>query len=49
VAVADTGTGMPPEVLAKAFEPFFTTKKLGRVLGLVSRWCTASRSSLGAE
>jgi hypothetical protein len=31
---ADTGTGMPPEVLARAFEPFFTTKEEGRGTGL---------------
>ncbi len=29
VSVADTGTGMPPEVLAHAIEPFFTTKGPG--------------------
>jgi PAS domain S-box-containing protein len=34
VAVADTGTGMPPEVLKRAFEPFFTTKDLGKGTGL---------------
>ncbi len=33
--VADTGTGIPPEVLAKVFDPFFTTKgEQGTGLGL---------------
>lgn len=32
--VADTGTGMPAEVVARAFEPFFTTKGVGRGSGL---------------
>jgi len=32
--VADTGTGMPPEVAARAFEPFFTTKGDGKGTGL---------------
>jgi CheY-like chemotaxis protein len=34
VAVADTGPGMAPEVLARAFEPFFTTKEVGKGTGL---------------
>ncbi|HEY8356371.1 MAG TPA: PAS domain-containing protein [Ramlibacter sp.] len=34
VAVADTGTGMPPEVIARAFDPFFTTKAIGQGTGL---------------
>jgi PAS domain S-box-containing protein len=34
VTVQDTGTGMPPAVLAHAFEPFFTTKEVGKGSGL---------------
>ena len=33
-SVADTGGGMPPEVLEKIFNPFFTTKEKGTGLGL---------------
>ncbi len=34
VEVADTGEGMPPEVLLRATEPFFTTKETGKGTGL---------------
>jgi CheY-like chemotaxis protein len=34
VSIADTGTGMPPEVLKHAFEPFYTTKSKGEGSGL---------------
>ena len=34
LAVRDTGTGIPPEVLPRIFEPFFTTKDVGKGTGL---------------
>ena len=34
IEIADTGTGIAPEVLDKIFEPFFTTKEVGKGTGL---------------
>jgi signal transduction histidine kinase len=34
VRVADTGSGMPPEVVARAFDAFYTTKEVGKGTGL---------------
>jgi signal transduction histidine kinase len=34
VALSDNGTGMPPEIVARAFDPFFATKPDGQGSGL---------------
>jgi signal transduction histidine kinase len=34
MTVADTGTGIPPEMLARVFEPWVTTKTAGQGTGL---------------
>jgi signal transduction histidine kinase len=33
ITVADTGTGIPPEVATRIYDPFFTTKEVGRGTG----------------
>ena len=34
IKIADTGPGIPPDILASIFEPFFTTKERGKGTGL---------------
>jgi two-component system NtrC family sensor kinase len=34
IRVADSGSGIPPEVVGKIFDPFFTTKPVGKGTGL---------------
>jgi signal transduction histidine kinase/CheY-like chemotaxis protein len=45
--VHDTGTGMPPEVVARLFDPFFTTKPIGVGTGLGLPICRSIVTALG--
>jgi len=49
IRVADTGDGIPPDVLPRVFEPFFTTKDVGKGTGLgLSQVYGFARQSGGA-
>jgi PAS domain S-box-containing protein len=47
VRIADSGSGIPPEVQAKIFTPFFTTKPVGLGTGLGLSICQRIVASLG--
>jgi PAS domain S-box-containing protein len=53
VSLRDTGTGMPPAVIARAFDPFFTTKEIGKGTGLglsmVQGFCRQSGGDAAIE
>jgi len=39
VEIADTGTGIPPEIISRIFDPFFSTKEVGKGTGLGLSTC----------
>jgi PAS domain S-box-containing protein len=47
IEIADTGPGMPPEVLCRLFTPFFTTKPVGVGTGLGLSICHRIITSFG--
>jgi signal transduction histidine kinase len=49
IEIADTGSGMPPEVLAQLFTSFFTTKPIGIGTGLGLSICHQIVTGLGGS
>lgn len=43
IRLSDTGTGIPPEHIAKVFDPYFTTKAHGSGLGLATAYSIVTR------
>ena len=49
VSIADTGSGMAPDVIERIFDPFFTTKPQGQGTGLGLSICQSIAQSMGGE
>jgi len=49
IVFADTGSGIPKEILSKIFDPFFTTKAVGRGTGLGLSICYSIMQRLGGS
>lgn len=47
--IADSGTGIPPEIRAKIFDPFFTTKAVGKGTGLGLHIAFAEMKKIGGR
>ncbi|EFK11367.1 ATPase/histidine kinase/DNA gyrase B/HSP90 domain protein [delta proteobacterium NaphS2] len=47
VVFADSGSGIPPEIMDKIFDPFFTTKEVGKGTGLGLSICYSIVKRLG--
>jgi PAS domain S-box-containing protein len=49
IEIADTGVGIPSDVLKRIFDPFFTTKPVGEGSGIGLSICRSIVTSLGGE
>ena len=49
ISIADTGPGIPPDILEHIFDPFFTTKKVGKGTGLGLAICYSLIEKLGGK
>lgn len=49
MSIADTGIGIPPDLLKRIFDPFFTTKQKGNGLGLATCYAIIHKHEGGIE